>query len=72
MPELTLETLSTRLTDLEQKVASLQGSAIMPPSRDLQSVIGLFTGSEFSHQMDIDIAIARDAERAEARDGAAE
>ena len=69
MPEITLESLATRLADLESKVAGLQASVVTPPSRDWQSVFGLFSGSEFSREMDAEIAIAREAERAAAREG---
>jgi len=54
---------------LERKVAGLQASGIIPPSRDWQSVVGLFTGSEHSKQVDAEIAAAREAERQAARDG---
>jgi len=70
MTEWTLESLATRLTELERKVAGLQASGIIPPSRDWQSVVGLFTGSEHSKQVDAEIAAAREAERQAARDGA--
>ena len=72
MLELTLESLATRLADLENKLAGLQASAVISPSRDLQSVVGLFSGSEVSREMDAEIAAAREAEREAAREGAGE
>lgn len=60
MGELTLESLAARLAELERRMDAQSG--IIPASRPLDSVIGMFEGSEFSRQVDAEVAAIREAE----------
>ena len=44
-------------------------TAVIPPTRDWRSVVGLFDGSEFMPQVDREIQTLRDAEQAEVERG---
>ena len=66
MPELTLEDIAKRLTDLESKVAALSGK---PARKDWRRTVGMFEGSEFMAQVDAEVLAAREAERQAARQG---
>ena len=61
MPELTLEALAARLAVVEQKLSAL--SAVVPPTRDWRSVVGISQETEFSRLMQAEMDAARDAER---------
>ena len=60
MGELTLESLAARVAELERRMAA--NSGIIPASRPLDSVIGMFEGSEFSRLVDAEVAAIREAE----------
>ena len=74
MPELTLESLAARLSEVERELAALRTRppAVIPPTRDWRSVIGISEETEFSRLMLAEMEAARDAERQAARDGTAE
>ncbi len=61
MPELTLEALAARLAVVEQKLSAL--SAVVPPTRDWRSVVGISEETEFSRLMQAEMDAAREAER---------
>lgn len=61
MPELTLESLAARVAALERAAAGTP--AILPPSRDLSTVVGMFEGNEVSKQIDAEVEALRAAER---------
>ena len=61
MPELTLEALAARLALVEQKLSAL--TAVVPPSRDWRSVVGISQETEFSRLMQAEMDAAREVER---------
>jgi hypothetical protein len=65
VPELTLESLAARVAELERELAVLKAKppAVIPPTRDWRSVVGMFEESEFSRAMDAEIAAMRAAEQ---------
>lgn len=67
MPELTLEALAKRVEELERRMESMGN--VVPPAKDKdwRKVAGMFTGSEFSKQMDEEIRKIREADREAAR-----
>lgn len=70
MPELTLEALAARLALVEQKLSAL--TAVVPPTRDWRSVVGISEDNEFTRAMLAEIEANSEAERQAARmeDGA--
>ena len=66
MAELTLETLATRLANLERKVAELSVSA---RAKDWRRTVGMFEGSEFMAEVDAQVLAQREAERQAVRAG---
>ena len=69
MAEDTIESLSRRVASLERQLATMRG--IIPASRDLSSVVGMFKGSEFMKQVDAEIEAFRAAEQKELDEGVA-
>ena len=67
MPEITLETLAQRVAELERKMATM--TAVVPPTTDWRSVVGMFEGSEFMRQMDAEIEAMRATEQREVESG---
>ena len=63
MAELTLEALAKRVEELERKLTLRE----TPPVRDWRLVAGMFTGSEFSRQIDEEALKIRQADRDAAR-----
>jgi hypothetical protein len=63
MTELTLEALAKRVEELERRLN--QREAV--PAKDWRSVAGMFTGSEFSRQIDEEALKIRHADREAAR-----
>jgi hypothetical protein len=61
MPELTLEALAARLAVVEQKLSSL--TAIVPPTRDWRSVIGISEETDFSRLMQAEMQTLREEQR---------
>jgi hypothetical protein len=53
MPELTLESLAARLTEVERELAALKAKppAVIPATRDWRSVVGISEETEFSRAM---------------------
>lgn len=64
-PELTLESLATRVATLERKVALRDG--IVPASRDWREVIGVCELNEVTRNVMAEMEAAREAEREAAR-----
>ena len=63
MPEITLESLAARLTEVERQLAAQQ---VAPAKKkDWRRTVGMFTGSEFMKQVDAEGEAVRDADRAE-------
>ena len=62
MPELTLESLSARLAELERK-QSAQPAGFIPPSRDWRCVVGISEDNEFTRDMLAEIEANSEAER---------
>jgi hypothetical protein len=65
VPELTLESLAARLTVVERELATLKAKSpgVVMPTRDWQSVVGMFEESEFMRQVDAEVNALRDAEQ---------
>lgn len=63
MTELTLEALAKRVEELERRLNQRESA----PSKDWRSVAGMFTGSEFSRQVDEEALKIRQADREAAR-----
>ena len=65
MSELTLETLASRVAELEREVTSLKSKspAVIPASRDWRSVVGMFEDSDFMRQVDAEVLALRNAEK---------
>jgi len=65
VPELTLESLAARLTEVERELAALKARppAVIPAPRDWRSVVGMFEDSDFMRQVDAEVAALRDAEQ---------
>jgi hypothetical protein len=65
MAELTLEILAARVAELEREVTSLKRNlpAVVPPSRDWRSVVGMFEDSDFMRQVDAEVLALRNAEQ---------
>ena len=61
MPELTLESLSARLATVEKKLSEL--TAVIPPSRDWRSVVGISQETDFSRLMQVEMDALREADR---------
>jgi hypothetical protein len=61
MPELTPEALAARLAVVEQKLSSL--TAIVPPTRDWRSVIGISEETDFSRLMQAEMQTLREEHR---------
>jgi len=61
MADDTLESLAARIAKLERE--TLRRKDLIPPSRPLASVIGMFEGSEFMKQVDVEVTAIRDAEQ---------
>ncbi len=70
MPEVTLESLATRVAELERKLAAQPN--VIPATRDWRSVVGISEETEFSRLMQAEIEANSEAERraALAEDGA--
>jgi hypothetical protein len=67
MSKLTLEALAARLETVEKKLATL--TAVVPPSRDWRSVVGISEETEFTRAMLAEIEANSEAERQAAREG---
>jgi hypothetical protein len=65
MNEITLESLAKRVEALERLLNVKPG--VQPPVRDWQSVVGMFSGSEFMKQVNAEGRAIREKEREEAR-----
>jgi hypothetical protein len=61
MSKLTLEALAARLETVEKKLATL--TAVVPPSRDWRSVVGISEQTEFSRLMQAEMNALREADR---------
>jgi len=68
MAELTLESLAERVAALERELAE-QKALNGPRKKDWRRVAGMFTGSEFSKEVDAAGQAIREAERKAAREG---
>ncbi len=68
MPELTLESLAARLATVEKKLSEL--TAVVPPSRDWRSVVGISQDNEFTRAMLAEIEANSEAERRAALEAA--
>lgn len=63
MAELTLEALEKRVRELERRL----DERATVPGKDWRAVAGMFTGSEFSKQIDEEARKIREADREAAR-----
>jgi hypothetical protein len=65
VPELTLESLAARVAELERQMAGMKANppSVIPATRDWQSVVGMFEGSEFMRQVDAEVDALRAAEQ---------
>ncbi len=63
MPDLTLESLAKRVEELERKLSEREKGAV----KDWRLAAGMFTGSEFSRQIDEEARKIREADREAAR-----
>jgi hypothetical protein len=70
MAEVTLEAIVNRLEALERQVA--EQAAAAPPKKDWRRVAGMFTGSEFMKQVDMEGQSIREADRQASQAGSAE
>jgi len=70
MAELSLEALAKRIEALEKELA--EPRAPQADKKDWRRAIGMFEDTEFSRQVDAEGQAIREAERREARGGAAE
>lgn len=72
MPEPTLAEIVQRLEAIEKQLAA-QTASREAPKKDWRRVVGMFDDDpEFMHQLDADVAAAREAERQAAREGKSE
>jgi len=71
MAEMTLESLSQRVAELERKVAELS-TASPATAKDWRRTVGMFAGDDFSRAVDAEALAIREAERRAARTGAGE
>ena len=65
MDELTLESLAKRVETLERLLHVKPG--VIPPTMDWQSVVGMFSGSEFMKQVNAEGHAIREQDREAAR-----
>lgn len=70
MPEVTLESLASRVAALERELAALKGVTL--PSRDWRSVVGISEETEFSRQMQEEMKARKEAEWLAAQNGTEE
>ena len=65
MPELTLESLAARLTEVERELAALKAKSpsVIPATRDWRSVVGISEETEFSRAMQTEMEAARETAR---------
>ncbi len=70
MPELTLESLAARLSEVERELAALRTRppAVIPPTRDWRSVVGISEETDFSRAMQAEMDAAREAARKTAQE----
>lgn len=71
MAEMTIESLSQRVAELERKVAELT-TARAESINDWRRTVGMFQGDDFSRAVDAEALAIREADRRAAREGAAE
>ena len=62
MPELTLESLARRLEEVERSLNEKQ-PAIIAPTKDWRSVVGISDMTDFSRLMQAEMDALRDADR---------
>lgn len=70
MPEVTLESLASRVAALERELAALKGVTL--PSRDWRSVVGISEETEFSRRMQAEMKARKEAEWLAAQNGTEE
>jgi hypothetical protein len=65
MPELTLESLAARVAELERELTALKAKspAVVAPTRDWLSVVGISEETDFSRAMLAEIEANSEAER---------
>jgi hypothetical protein len=62
MPDLSLESLARRLDEVERRLNERQ-SAVMAPTKDWRSVVGISEMTDFSRLMQAEMDALRDADR---------
>jgi deoxycytidylate deaminase len=62
MSEITLESLARRLAEVERRLNEKQ-SAVIPPTRDWRSVVGISEETEFSRLMQAEMDALHEADR---------
>ena len=64
MPEITLESLATRVAELERKLAARPAT----PVADWRSMVGIFPDDEFTREWVAEMEATREADRAASRE----
>ena len=67
MPDLTLESLASRLATVEKELAELKSGK--PKENSWQNLVGMFTGDEFTQTWIEETEAIRNADRQAAREG---
>lgn len=71
MAEITLESLAARLAVVEKQLAEQQ-AAVPSRTKDWRRTVGMFAENDFIKELDAECTAIREAERAAAKNGAAE